>query len=47
MATHFENAAEHLAAALLSDPGSDTAVFHQCAAIMFSHAAETTSPKEN
>jgi hypothetical protein len=50
MATHMENAAEHLAAAMTADPYSDTAVFHQCAALMFSHAAEnypTPTPKEN
>jgi hypothetical protein len=40
MASHFENAAEHLAAAMLSDPGSDEAVRETCAAIVFGHAAE-------
>jgi hypothetical protein len=47
MATHFENAAEHLAAAMTAEPYSDTAVFHQCAAIMFSHAGEPTTTKES
>jgi hypothetical protein len=48
MATHMENAAEHLAAAMLSDPGSDEAVRETCAAIVFGHAAENyPTPKEN
>jgi hypothetical protein len=49
MASHMENAAEHLAAAMTADPYSDTAVFHQCAAVRGGHAAEsyTPTPKEN
>jgi ERCC4-related helicase len=48
MASHMENAAEHLVAAMTADPGSDEAVRHTCAALMFSHAAENyPTPKEN
>ena len=41
MASHMENAAEHLLAAMTSEPGSRDAVFHTCATAMFEHAAVT------
>lgn len=40
MATHYENAADHLAAAITSEPGSATDVFHTVAAQIFAGAAE-------
>lgn len=46
MATHYENAAEHLAAAMLAEPGSSDAVRETCAALMFSHAAEINPPAD-
>lgn len=46
MATHMENAAGHLAEAMLSEPGSDEAVFHACATAMFEHTATTSRSSE-
>ena len=41
MATHYENAADHLTAAITSEPGSSEDVFHTVAAQMFAGAAES------
>ncbi|MCU1657040.1 MAG: hypothetical protein JWO57_1696 [Pseudonocardiales bacterium] len=40
MATHYENAADHIAAAMTSEPGSIDDVFHTVAAQTFAAAAE-------
>lgn len=42
MASHLENAADHLAAAMTAVPGSAEELFHTVAAQIFTHAAETT-----
>lgn len=46
MTTHMENAAGHLADAMLAKPGSGDAVFHGCASAMFEHAATTARSSE-
>jgi hypothetical protein len=46
MATHFENAAEHLVAAMTAEPGSDEAVRHTVATVMFDHAGATARSTE-
>lgn len=42
MATHYENAADHMASAMTSKPGSAADVFHTVAAQVFTSAAENS-----